>query len=251
MSAETLKDKMRDFKEGKIGSMTVSGADLAEAAQDEHKGAVKGTVQTPVVEEAKKDIFTEADATAALHKGMTPSFLKEETIDITEEDRAAFLKAVMSGERYERPFSLFGGRLTGIFRCRSVAESDGIIAWLSHCVNVKKVDARIEYMTLMRNGVLAAQVKCLRGFISEDFQELPQPYAPTRVPVERKDEKGNAVHDTEIREPGWLGVAEAWAKRPDALVTAIHLELQKFERRYWTMVIKSADQNFWNPAASI
>lgn len=240
MSAESLKDRMRDFAEGKIGNISVSGADVSGASAGEQShGPTQGTVMADVPEAAKRDVFTEASATAQAHAEMQPSFIQEQ-IDISEEDRDAFLKALVTGGRYEREFEIYGGKIRGTFRCRKIAESDGIIAWLSHCANVKKIEARIEYMTLMRDALLAAQVKRLRGLINEDFPELPTPYAPTRS----DDGEG-------VSEPGWLGLAKSWGERPEALVTAIHSELQKFEKRYWSMVMESGNQNFWNPAASI
>lgn len=242
MSAETLKEKMKEFAEGKIGSVKVTGADLASGgtgARDEQAMEKRGTVQADVPDEAKSDVFSHASATSDLHQGMTPSFM-EDKIDITEEDREAFLRAIVTGDRYERPFSLFGGKLTGVFRCRKIAESDGIIAWLSHCVNNGKADARIEYLTLMRNAVLAAQVKSLRGMVSEDFPELAAPYGPTR-----------SADGKTVETPGWVAMADSWGSRPEALVTALHNELQLFEKRYWAMVMDAGNQNFWNPAASI
>ena len=244
MSVETLKEKMREFEAGKVGSVKVTGADLAAGgtAGAAEAAPKQGTVQAEVPKEAKEDVFSHAGATADMHQGMIPSFLQER-VDITEEDRAAFLHAIVTGDRYERPFSLFGGKLTGVFRCRKIAESDGIIAWLSHCVNKGKADARIEYLTLMRDAMLAAQVKSLRGIVSEDFPELKEPYGPTRV---ADGDKGDR-----IVEPGWVAMAKSWGSRPEALVTAIHNGLQMFERRYWAMVMDAGNQNFWNPAASI
>lgn len=241
MSAETLKEKMREFAAGKVGSVNVTGADLAPDGQDAktEDGPKAGTVAADVPKEAKSDPFAEAGAAADIHHDMVPTYTADK-IDITEEDRNAFLRALVTGDRYERPFSLFGGRLTGVMRCRSIAESDGIIAWLSHCVNEKKVDLRVNYMTFMRNALLAAQVKSLRGMISEDFPELPTPYGPTR------SADGKAV-----TEPGWVELADSWGKRSEALVTALHSELQRFEQRYWAMIMDANNQNFWSPAASI
>ena len=251
MSANSLKEKMQEFKDGKLKSVRVSGADLADAAAPEKKtGATQGTVEADVPPEASKDVFHDSHETDTMHQGMTPSFLTEK-IDITEADREAFIQAIITGSRYERTFSIFGGKLSGTFRCRSIAESDGIIAWLSHCVNKRAVDARIEYMTMMRNAQLAAQVKSLRGMINEDFEELPQPYAPTRTTVTKPDKNGKDVTTVEVKDPGWLAAAEAWGSRPEALVTAVHNELKKFEKRYWTMVMDAPNQNFWSPAASI
>ena len=249
MAAETLKEKMREFADGKIGAVSVTGADLAaESAGGDGKqgeggdgksGPVHGTVEADVPQEAKDDVFRKAGDTSEIHKGMAPTYFPDK-VDISEADRDAFMQALVTGERYERPFSLFGGKLSGVMRCRKIAESDGIIAWVSHCVNTKKVDARIEYLTLMRNALLAAQVKSLRGLINEDFPEMAAPYAPTRT------EDGK-----DVKEPGWLSAADSWGERPEALVTALHNELQRFEQRYWAMVMDANNQNFWNPAASI
>ena len=110
-------------------------------------------------------------------------------------------------------------------------------------MNNGKADARIEYLTLMRNAILAAQVKSLRGMVNEDLPELKRPYGPTRV---ADGDKGDRVEP-----PGWVAMADSWGNRPEALVTALHNELQLFERRYWAMVMDAGNQNFWNPAASI
>ena len=246
MSAATLKEKMEEFKAGKVQAMQVSGADLAAAEQagDSNKEENKpvdenATVQADVPKAAKDDIFNDADATNGLHQGLLASYI-EDKVDITPDDREAFLQAIVNGGRYERDFELFGGKLKGVFRCRKIAESDGIIAWLNHCINSNVLSARNDYTTLMRNALLAAQVKQLRGLVSEDFPELTGPFGPTR-----------STDGKEVTPPGWIGLADAWGERPEALVTAIHKELQKFEKRYWAMIADSANQNFWNPAASI
>lgn len=253
MSAATLKEKMKEFTEGKLGTVQVTGADLAAAGRTKAdaeggsgsggaSGPVTGTVEAVVPDEAKKDVFRDAAKTSTLHQGLAPTYLPEK-VDITEDDRDAFLRALVTGDRYERPFSLFGGKLTGVLRCRKIAESDGIIAWVSHCVNAKKTDARMDYLTLLRNALLAAQVKSLRGLINEDFPEMAEPYGPTRV---ADGDKGDRIVD-----PGWAAMANSWGNRPEALVTALHNELQRFETRYWTMIVDAGNQNFWNPAASI
>lgn len=238
MSAESLKDKMRDFTAGKLKSVNLSSEDLAYGSDGGKPGA-SGPVIADIPKEAKNDAFSVADTTGDVHANMLTSFI-DDKIDITDSERAAFLDAIVTGGRYEQPFSIFGGKITGVFRCRKVAESDGINAWLGHCTNTKKIDVQIEYMSLMRNAILAAQVKSLRGLINEDFPEMAGPLAPAR-----------SADGKDVKEPGWVPMMNAWGDRPEALVTAIHFELQKFERRYWTMVVAAGNQNFWNPAASI
>lgn len=248
MSAETLKEKMREFEAGKVGTVSVSSADLSENP-DGAGEATQGTVTGKVPEEAKKGLFAESDAVANAHKALLPSYI-EETIDISQDDRDAFLQSLVTGDRYERSFSLFGGKLTGIFRSRLIKESDGIVAWLQHLVNTGRIDARVVYLTMVRNAALATQVKSLRGMINEDFEELAKPLAPVSHTVKTTDKDGKTVYDVKVDEPGWLKAADAWGERPEALVTAIHVELQKFEKRYWTMIKEASNQNFWHPAAS-
>ena len=238
MSAESLKEKMKEFADGKTGAVKITGADLSNDGGGRHE-ATKGTVETPVPQAAKDDTFAEAGSATDLHRDIAPSFVRE-TVDITDEDREAFLQALVAGGRYERSFSLFGGRLRGVFRCRKIAESDGIIAWLTQRINDKAIDTRPEYLTLLRNAVLAMQVKSLRGLINEDFPEAPAPYAPTR-----------SADGKTVDAPAWVPMAEAWGERPEALVAALHNELQLFEQRYWAMVMDAGNQNFWKPAASI
>lgn len=240
MSVQSLKDKMREFTEGHASSVSVGPSDL-KSSDAKSSGPVSGTVTTKVPEEARNDKFMEAGGNASsAHEALvqTTSFIDE--VKVTDDDRNAFLEAITTGGRYERQFSLFNGRLTGTFRCRSVGESDGIIAWVGHLANKGMLASNFEYTSLIRNATLAAQVKSLRGLVNEDFPELDGPLAPTR-----------AGKDGDVTPPGWIDAAAAWGHRPEALTSALHTELQKFERVYWTMVVNAADQNFWNPAASI
>lgn len=245
MSVESLKERMREFTEGRAEHVSISSADVAAAAAEDSKGAGQepdGTVSVEIPEAAKRDgIMNSGGKAGSAHAGLvsgSASFL--DSVEVTAEDRAAFLDAIVTGGRYERSFSLFNGRLTGTFRCRSTAESDGIITWVGHLLNENKLTSNVEYMSAIRNATLAAQVKSLRGLVNEDFPELPAPLAPTR-----------ASDGKSVLAPGWIGVADSWYERPEAITTAVYAALQRFEQVYWAMVTNAANQNFWSPATSI
>lgn len=250
MSVESLKDRMRKFASGQSDSISINSADVAHAAAQEDTAGdtdgtpcqgASGTVSAEVPDAARSDgIMNAGRDVGAAHSGLVggPSYIDK--VDVTEEDRAAFLDAIVTGGRYERDFSLFNGRLTGTFRCRSTAESDGIVAWVGHLLNNNKLASNVEYMSTVRNATLAAQVKSLRGLVNEDFPELSGPLAPTR-----------SADGKTVVPPGWVGVADSWYARPEAVTSAVYAALQRFEQVYWAMVVNAANQNFWNPAASI
>ena len=50
--------------------------------------------------------------------------------------------------------------------------------------------------------------------------------------------------------PGWEADLPIWEKKPDALVSIVIKCIVNFEARYWAMVRKSDDENFWLPGES-
>ena len=155
-------------------------------------------------------------------------------VTLTEAEREAFLDSLVSGHRYERRFSLFGGRVTGRIRCRSTEESQAIATWMNAGVRELRFKAPLDYAVEMRNCLLAAQVMELNG---TRFPALQQPLFRTQA--------GDTVTD-----PGWLAQTAVWVQQPEPVVAAVYEELRLFERKYWTMVVHAQDQNFWNPAES-
>lgn len=155
-------------------------------------------------------------------------------VTVTPEEKDAFVEALISGERFELPFSLYDGRVTGVFRARSQAETVAIIRHLNTLRRTGEIEDMLEYATVLRNIILAAQVKVLNG---EEYEKMAEPLNRT-------------VKGEEVTEPGWLGQAKMWADKQEGLNAALYAELRKFEQKYWVMVDGADDQNFLNPEES-
>lgn len=160
-------------------------------------------------------------------------------VTLTQEDRDAFLDALVAGTRYTRTFSIFNGRVTGTLRCRSISESEGIAAWIGLWSRTGKFANLQEYTASMRDAIIVAQVAKLHGV---EFEEMTQPCGP-KAGIDLKNW-------SDIPPPTWEPQIASWRNMPEAVVTAIFDEIKVFERKYWTMIAHAKDQNFWNPVAS-
>lgn len=240
----TLKDKLKD--ELNQGNFALSSKDL-EAQDDKGTGAdIQGDVTVPVAPAAKKDLVVgnqDAKGPADALKTQTDQptervalvDLPVETVVLTEQDREAFLAALVSGKRFQLPFSLFGGKIQGVFRCRSQGESHAVISQINRELQKEQLYSMMDYATRLRAMLLAAQVEELNG---EHYAVLQEPHLAVRTSV------------TETTEPGWLGQAKQWEGRDEGLVIALYKELQIFEKKYWTLIDNAKDQDFWKPAGS-
>jgi hypothetical protein len=157
-------------------------------------------------------------------------------IEVTQDERDAFLSALLSGDRYVLPFKLFGSAMSGTFRVRSQAESKSIVAQLTRELRAGTVTLENDYGSRLRSMLLAAQVQELNG---TTYTELAAPLMET------------VQADGQKQAPGWLAQVEVWERAPEGLVTALYEALKTFEQKYWTMVDSAKDQNFWKPAGSI
>ena len=156
-------------------------------------------------------------------------------VEVTEDERTAFLNAIVSNERYTRPFSLFNGRITGVLRSRTQAETRAIISQLQREIHEHKIETDADYVLRLRSMLFAAQVQMYGGVVNP---ELAEPLWWTRQP------------DGAAKEPGWLQQAAGWQNLDEALATVVYEEIRKFEVKYWMMARHAGDQNFWQTAAS-
>jgi hypothetical protein len=246
--AETTVDTLKQALTQALGegqAFTVSSGGGAAAEPETKAAPVTGDTQAKVPAAADKDpllnagseiagkrvneSMAEADPTA-----LSPDGFLDEEVTLTPDERDAFLDAVISGKRYEQPFSIYGGAVSGIFRSRSTLESEGIATLLNQGIRESRFGSTLEYSITIRNSLLAAQVKVLNGTA---YTELDKPYVRT-------------VSGDTVTEPGWLAQQQLWGAMSEPVLAALYEELKLFERKYWTMISHSRDQNFWHPAES-
>jgi len=199
-------DKLMEAADGEPGKIIQNA--IGKTAKDEKTAATMGTSETGAFDE----------------------------VEVLEDERATFLDVLITGDRYIRPFTLFGDKVRGKFRCRTQTESQAIISELNREINDKLIVNALDYSTRLRNMLLAAQVM---QFQDEEFPDLQKPLMQT---VDSKN-------DTTIK-PGWLNAVDFWQEKHEGLISALYNALQLFEQKYWTMVQHANDQNFWHPAES-
>lgn len=249
MPSEPVSHSLKDqLKESLPASVNISsgGGGGGESVPDKAPQAVHGDVKAQVPKIADEDnllnagkgeIGSSLSSTADLADDdptKPDSLFLTEEVTLTEEERDQFLQALITGQRYEQSFTIYGGAIKGIFRGRATEESEAIAAWLNAGFRAGKYTSMLEYAIAVRNTMLAAQVKELGG---TRFTEFKAPLYKT-------------VDGDKVTEPGWLAQADHWSTEPEPVVAALYEALKLFERKYWTMVAHANDQNFWHPVES-
>jgi len=181
------------------------------------------------------DAMSEEMARAAVAMGVE----LPETIEVTEAEKEIFLDSIVSGGRFRLPFSVFGGRVTGVMQSRLNAETRAMLSEIHRAWAAKELDSMIDYTSRFRYA-------CFRFQIAEIYDaELAVPEAPLKAVLSVADGK------TVTTPPKWVEESEVmFGSYPDGVITALYKELVIFEKKYWTMVNNSADQNFWHPGGS-
>lgn len=232
----------KQLEERLKGSGGLSSADLvAQAVQVTPVERVVGTAVTTLTPADIKDPLvspekTEPPQSTLAAKPLQARHTDAEGIDVetTEGERQIFLTACAEGRRFELPFSLFGGRVRGVFRSRTHAETRAINAELSKEIRDKKIMTDSDYVMRLRAVLLTAQVAVFQG------AENP----PLVAPLNR------TLLPTGEQAPGWLDYTQRWEDMDDGMATALQEQLRTFELKYWTLIRHAGDQNFWLPATS-
>lgn len=224
-----LQDKLKS-----TGSL--SSADLAAAVSDQPLQSEIEQVEGDVTEQIPVDNFDDP-LTSDQSLMAATSDLSGEMVDVTttEAERNHFLDTVITGGRFTLPFSIFGGRVTGVIRSRTQTETRAIWAQLMREMREGDIQVNAEYTVRIRSMLMGAQL--------ESYNDVKIPEFPTPLEWVR----GADGQDTP---PAWLEAIKSWEDLDDGLATAIYEEIINFERKYWTLVRHADDQDFWQPVTS-
>lgn len=158
-----------------------------------------------------------------------------EPLAITPDDKQRFLEAVIYGTRFIRPFSIFGGKVTGSIRSRTARESHALMAELRRQYLAGEIAGDIDYGDRQRWAALRFQVQEVNG------TEYPPPQEP--LLAQKELDNGKAV----VKPPIWVAEAATFFSKneSEAFVAALYREVNKFEKIYWALVNHASDQAFW------
>jgi hypothetical protein len=247
--ATSLKDKIKSFESS--GKINVSSEDLAEfspAELEEESRKQEGPVKVVVPKAVNSDPLTNTpdNSTEKLSDtiartdpiiDITPATESNEDLEevvITPEDKERFLTSLITNARFELPFELFNGRIYGTFRSRKQKESLAILTQLRSETDRGKVKTLVEHATRTRQFCLTCQLKDLRGTKMPEFSE---PMFPT-------------IKDGKETDPEWIKNVEFFDNMDDGLLSALYKQFRIFEKKYWSMIENSEDQNFWKTGES-
>jgi hypothetical protein len=161
----------------------------------------------------------------------------ESDTGVSEDDKAAFIHALTTNKRYERDFSLFGGAVKGVFKSKTMAEATGVATTLDRLRMDGELVTPMEYKRAARSAAFRFHVKQLNGV---DYPEAVGPFGYVMSAATGK-----------VSAPEWVAEAERmFGGLDDGLSDAVRDAVDEFERKYWIMVDKAANQNFWRPAES-
>lgn len=156
------------------------------------------------------------------------------SVEITAEDKDAFISALVSGGRFMARRKLFNGKVEVVFRSRSLSETEAILAYMHRNGVSGKFTTTADVQNTSLLALLVAQVASLNGV----------DYAEMKAPLKYVETVGG------VEEPAWVPDMDIWRRKPEALLSALGDALVEFEAKYWAMTKASKDENFWNPDGS-
>ena len=196
------------------------------------------TTKVPV-EDAGEDIVRRSelpgktqDANEIRSKINAEVYTKEE-LEITPEEKDAFVESLLTGKRHYQTYTIFGNRVHVTIRNRTIAETQAMYAYMRYMLT-KDASALAILEGDMSYILLAAQIEEINGV---KYPEMQEPL--------------NFIeNDGKVQDPGWLSCLQDWKSKPEGLTNALINRVQLFEYKYWTMVSEASNRNFWNPETS-
>ena len=162
------------------------------------------------------------------------------TVVVTDDEKAKFLDSVVTGKRYVEDVSLMSGKLEVRFRSRSAVESEAIDAFLRDGIVTGRIKNQVVYADMMRFCLLAAGVERLNG---EAFPTLTEAAKSREGLFKSATENGTD-------EPKWLWLYNSWRDRTEIVVAILIEAYFEYEAKYWRMIERAKDANFWSAAGS-
>ena len=253
--SDTIKEKVNKklAEKGHLGSGDLANFAAGNDGNSEVKmhESVDGPVTADVPDAAIQDpviqVATPNDEVSAARENLKRAGkdagidIDYDKVKITQSEKDAFIDSLIDNTRFELPFSIFGGKVTGRIRSRTSEETRALIYEAQRRSNTGEVISDADYSQIFRVATLRLQVSELNS------AQYPEAAAPLLAQYNYQAKEGEDV----ITPPAWYNEAvETWGKKQDGVISAIYSEVLKFEFKYWTLVENSANQDFWRPEDS-
>jgi hypothetical protein len=168
----------------------------------------------------------------------------DEDIEITADDKYLFIECLTAFKRFTMEYPLFGGGSSVVLRNRTIKETQAIHAEMARAMAEAEETGvgmtPMEYDMRMRQGILRMQIVRFNGL---EYPEVTDLHPKMEL---------NDAGKQEVLRPEWAIEAEGYFGNDQAegFVTVLYHALALFEKKYWTLVKYSGDQDFWEPEDS-
>jgi len=186
--------------------------------------------QERIAEDTEVEIPDDVDGDAPGREGGLKSIPETRTVTVTAEDKVRFIDAVASNSRFERNYTLFGGRISLTVRSITAEESNALAAW---AFKKAVADPTWNVSGRGRRHILVAQIARFNG---TDMPPMEKPLFETL-----------GSDGKTLSEPGWVGRADFWEGIGAGVVDAVMNCISDFDTRYRILCEKAEDENFWLP----
>lgn len=223
---ETIKTE-----DSNVENTTIPGSENAQTETTKDYVPLEHVNSANRQEATKQFIVEQAEKSTVENQNLVNLVKANREVEITDEDKSAFLESVINGTRFYAHVNLFGGKVRVKFRSRTLAETEAIMSYLHRQGILGKLFTKADVSDTLLTALLVAQVEEV-GDVTYKEMSKPYKYVETAASYE---------------EPGWLADLEMWRNKPEHLTSALGDALVDFEAKYWKMIAASKDENFWNP----
>lgn len=157
-------------------------------------------------------------------------------VEATDEDKEAFLIALLGGHRFRKKYALFGGKVVVTFRNMLAEENKAIYRQLVIDQQAKKIATEAEWFVQMMDYRLACSFEELTDKNGKPIASMPEVLLVTPLP---EDDTNNPLVQ-QLHKINTTTLAQEVTRR---LVGA---HLRKFQRLLEVLEAQALDPSFWN-----
>ena len=157
-------------------------------------------------------------------------------VEATNEDKEAFLIALLGGQRFRKKYELFGGKVVVTFRNMLAEENKAVYRQLVIDQRAKKIETEAEWFVQMMDYRLACSFEELTDKDGKPIASMPEVAIVTPLP---EDDANNPLVQ-QLQKINSTTLSQEITRR---LVGA---HLRKFQRLLETLEAQALDPSFWN-----
>ena len=206
-----------------------------DAADDVTVHESDGTPDDVKNDSAQKDggIFSEgkiSEESTVQIGDMPGDDVKKRDVVITPSDKAAFIDAIVSNDRFKKEYSMFGGKLKATLRSLTSDEVNALATWTA------------KQGTKDSAGLMSGRY---RKYLLAAYIEMPD--GVEMAPLEEPLYETVGTDGKTVQPPAWVDRCKFFDGMGYGKFQALMSLVREFDTLYSTLCEKAEDANFWSP----